>query len=354
MKTILITGGCGFVGSNLAINFKRDYPDTRIIAFDNLKRMGSELNISRLREIGVEFMHGDIRNKEDFNEIGEISTLIEAAAEPSVLSGINSTTDYVINTNLLGTINCLNFAVKHKANFIFLSTSRIYPVSSLNEILYENGETRFNILNNQNIPGVSKNGINEKFPINGFRSFYGTSKLSSEQFIQEYAEFYGLKSVINRCGVITGPWQMGKIDQGVVVLWLAKHYWKKELSYIGFGGEGKQLRDIIHVSDLYKLIKIQMNDIDKYNKEIYNVGGGENISVSLRELTSLCEEITGNNIKIKSIAENRIADIPLYITDNSKITSVSGWKPEISAKEILIDVFEWINANETNLKKILN
>ena len=112
---ILITGGCGFVGSNLAIKIKTNFPNIQIVVMDNLKRRGSELNISRLKDYEIEFVHGDIRNKEDFNEIGQIDTLIEAAAEPSVLAGINSTPDYVLNSNLIGTINCLNFAFKKQS-----------------------------------------------------------------------------------------------------------------------------------------------------------------------------------------------------------------------------------------------
>jgi CDP-paratose 2-epimerase len=172
-------------------------------------------------------------------------------------------------------------------------------------------------------------------------------------FIQEYTEFYGLKSIINRFGVITGPWQMGKIDQGVIVLWLAKHYWKKELSYIGYGGEGKQVRDIIHINDVYNLIKLQLSNMDKFNKEIFNVGGGTEISVSLKELTTLCEEITGNKIKIQSIKENRVADIPVYISDNSKINTATGWRPAISPKEILSDVFDWVKENEKSVKNLI-
>ena len=353
-ETILITGGCGFVGSNLAMQLKKEYPSTKIIAFDNLKRRGSELNISRLKDFDIEFIHGDIRNKEDFEEIGEISFLIEAAAEPSVLSGINSLPHYVLNTNLMGTINCLNFAIKNKAKFIFLSTSRIYPITNLNQILYTEGETRFNLVENQNLLGVTEKGISNNFPLNGARSFYGASKLASELLIQEYAEFYGLQTVINRCGIITGPWQMGKIDQGVIVLWLAKHYWKNELNYIGFGGEGKQVRDILHIKDLFDLIKIQMTNMDTFSNEIYNVGGGLDISVSLKELTMHCENITGNKILINSIPENRAADIPIYISDNSKINSVSGWEPKIAPKEILEDIFEWIKKNESSVKKLLS
>jgi CDP-paratose 2-epimerase len=352
-ETILITGGCGFVGSNLALKLRQDYPSVKIIALDNLKRRGSELNISRLKEQNIEFIHGDIRNPEDFNDIGEISVLIEAAAEPSVLSGINSTPDYVLNSNLVGTINCLNFATKNKAKFIFLSTSRVYPIKALNEISYTEGISRFEISKQQSIIGVSEKGINEQFPIQGARSFYGTSKLSSELLIQEYTEFYNLKSVINRCGVITGPWQMGKIDQGVVVLWLAKHFWKNDLSYIGFGGTGKQLRDIIHINDLYDLVKIQLNDIEKFNNQIFNVGGGNDVSVSLQELTAHCEEITGNKINIHQVKENRLADIPIYITDNSKITETCGWAPKIGAKQTLTTIFDWIKNNEQLVKQLL-
>lgn len=352
-ETILITGGGGFVGANLAIQLKKEYPNVKIIAFDNLKRRGSELNVSRLSDFGIEFIHGDIRNKEDFEEIGEISILIDAAAEPSVLSGINSLPDYVLNTNLMGTINCLNFAVKNKAKFIFLSTSRIYPIASLNQILYTESETRFNLVKNQNLLGITEKGITNNFQLNGARSFYGTSKLASELLIQEYAEFYGLKTIINRCGVIAGPWQMGKIDQGVIVLWLSKHYWKKELNYIGFGGKGKQVRDILHVNDLFDLIKIQMTNIDTFKSEIYNVGGGLDFSVSLKELTMHCEEITGNKITINSIPKNRPADIPIYITDNSKINSVSGWVPKVTPKEIFKDIFDWIKKNESSVKKLL-
>jgi CDP-paratose 2-epimerase len=353
-ETILITGGCGFVGSNLAIKLKADYPGYRIVAMDNLKRRGSELNIPRLKEAGVEFIHGDIRNKEDFDGIGDISILVEAAAEPSVLSGIHSTPDYVLNTNLGGTINCLAFAQKNKAKFIFLSTSRVYPIAALNRIAYSGGKTRFDISPEQSLPGISTKGVAENFPLEGARSFYGSSKLASELLVQEYAEFYGMQTVINRCGVLTGPWQMGKIDQGVIVLWLAKHFWKKELSYIGFGGEGKQVRDILHINDLYNLVKMQLADIDTYNNGIYNVGGGMDVSVSLKELTGLCEEITGNSITINKVAENRVADIPVYVTDNSKISAISGWAPTVKPKEILAGIFDWIRSNEASVKNLLS
>lgn len=353
-ESVLITGGCGFVGSNMAIKLKTDFPKMRIVALDNLKRRGSELNIPRLQECGVEFVHGDVRNKEDFKNIGNITLLIDAAAEPSVLSGIDSSPDYVINTNLAGTLNCLQFAQSNNARFLFLSTSRVYPISNLSAIKYDISETRFNICKEQDLDGVSGQGIAENFNLNGARSFYGSSKLASELFIQEYAEFYGLKTIINRCGVITGPWQMGKVDQGVVVLWLANHFWKKKLSYIGFEGSGKQVRDILHIDDLYRLVKLQILSFDHYASDIYNVGGGNESSLSLLEMTAICEEVTGNKIPISAVKEERLADIPLYITDNSKINLISGWKPEMKPIDIFKDIYIWMVENESLIKKILN
>nr|MBP6661168.1 NAD-dependent epimerase/dehydratase family protein [Chitinophagales bacterium] len=347
------TGGAGFVGSSMALQLKAKYPTYEIYVLDNLKRRGSELNIPRLKAANIHFVHGDIRNKEDFDGLPKIDLILEASAEPSVLAGIDSTPDYLINTNLSGTINCLNFATKNKSDFIFLSTSRIYPIETIESINFTEATTRFEIAEQQTIKGFSKNGISEDFPLDNYRSLYGTTKLASELFIQEYKQFFGLKTVINRCGVLTGPWQMGKIDQGVVVLWIAKHFWNQPLSYIGYGGTGKQVRDMLHTDDLFRLIDWQMHHLDEINGEIFNVGGGTAISLSLNEMTTLCEEITGNKIPIKQVPENRTADIRVYITDNSKVTAKTGWKPQISPKQIFSEIYEWIKENEQQLASIL-
>ena len=353
MKNILITGGAGFVGSQMALSLKLKYPTYQIYVLDNLKRRGSELNIPRLKAADIHFIHGDIRNKEDFDGLTKIDCIIEASAEPSVLSGIESTPDYLINTNLNVTINCLNFATKNKSDFIFLSTSRIYPIETIENTNYTEVTTRFEIAEQQTTKGFSQKGINEDFPLDNYRSLYGTTKLASELFIHEYKQFFGLKTVLNRCGVLTGPWQMGKIDQGVVVLWLAKHFWNQQLSYIGYGGKGKQVRDMLHTADLFRLIDWQMHNIDAINGEIFNVGGGREISLSLQEMTSLCQEITGNVIPIAEVPENRTADIRIYITDNTKVTEKTGWKPEISTKQIFQEIYEWMKANEQQLVGIL-
>ncbi|MFD2523770.1 NAD-dependent epimerase/dehydratase family protein [Emticicia soli] len=350
---ILITGGAGFVGSSLAIALKQNYPSYEIFCLDNLRRKGSELNVARLTKQGISFIHGDIRNKEDFDSLPIVDSVIEASAEPSVLAGLNGSPDYLMNTNLFGTVNCLNYAVKCKASFIFLSTSRIYPIKTLETLDFIESETRFELTDNQKIKGVSAKGIAEDFPLEGPRSLYGTTKLASELIIQEYNEFYNLKTVINRCGVLTGPWQMGKVDQGVMVLWIAKHFFEQQLAYIGYGGSGKQTRDMLHVADLYRLIDWQLHNIDKVNGETMNAGGGVEVSASLQELTAICQRITGKTIPINKVAENRPADIRLYVTDNTKVTALTGWKPEIGIEQIVEEITAWLAENREALEPIL-
>lgn len=350
---ILITGGAGFVGSSIAISLKNTYPSYTVYALDNLKRRGSELNLARLKSAGVVFFHGDIRNKEDFDTVPEVDAVIEASAEPSVLAGLNGTPDYLINTNLVGTINCLNFALKHKAKFIFLSTSRVYPIKTIETLNFIEEETRFTLADQQPVAGVSAKGIAEDFPLNGARSLYGTTKLASELIIQEYNEFYGLETVINRFGVITGPWQMGKVDQGVMVLWIAKHFFKQQLGYFGYGGTGKQIRDMLHVADLFRLVDWQLHHLDQVNGQILNAGGGWESSASLQELTAICQEVTGNTIPIQSVPETRTADIRLYVTDNSLVTAQTGWAPQIGIRQIVREITEWLAANEKDLAPIL-
>src|SRR5690606_17906715 len=177
---------------------------------------------------------------------------------------------------------------------IFLSTSRVYPIEAIEKAAFTEHETRFAFAENQQSQGISTEGISEELSLDGARSFYGTTKLSSEMFIQEYAAFYGLKAAITRFGVIAGPRQMGKTDKGVVTLWMAKHFWNQSLKYIGYGGTGKQVRDILHVDDLVELIDLQIHEIEKFAGKIYNVGGGLAQSASLLEMTAICEKITGN------------------------------------------------------------
>jgi len=350
---IVVTGGAGFVGSTLCLQLKAKYPLYEIVAFDNLKRRGSELNLIDFQQNGIPFIHGDIRNNEDLVSLGHFDVLVEASAEPSVTAGLDSDPTYVINNNLYGSINCFNACLKNKAKLIFLSTSRVYPIDWIENANYVEQETRFAFDEKQTIPGISPSGISESLSLAGARSFYGTTKLASELFIQEYAAFYGLQAAITRFGVIAGPRQMGKTDQGVVTLWMAKHYWKQSLKYIGYGGTGKQVRDILHVDDLVELIDLQMHHIEKFEGNIYNVGGGVENSASLLEMTKICEKITGNSIPIASEVETRTADLRIFITDNSLIERETGWKPTKSVETVFNDIYKWIQANEKQLETIL-
>jgi len=354
-SNILITGGAGFVGSNLAVAFQQRYPQSDITCLDNLKRRGSELNLPRLQAAGIRFVHGDIRNREDLDLNQNVDLLIECSAEPSVLAGFDNSPDYLINTNLVGTVNCLEVARRQKADMIFLSTSRVYPSAAINAITAEKYSTRYDWREGQGKPigGWSMEGINTDFTLEGPRSMYGATKLCSELIIQEYAELYGLRVVINRCGVIAGPWQFGKVDQGVICFWLLNHYFEKPLTYIGFGGTGMQVRDILHVQDLYELLDLQLESFDKANGQIYNVGGGRGNSISLLELSERCHKLTGNKIEIHSTGTTRHHDLMVYITDNRRVHEDFGWSPQRSVSAILEDIYAWLQANEKEISNSL-
>ncbi|MGB0452645.1 MAG: NAD-dependent epimerase/dehydratase family protein [Bacteriovoracaceae bacterium] len=355
MKRVLITGGAGFVGSSLAKMIKADNPQSEVWVLDNLKRRGSELNLPTFAELGINFVHGDIRDYSDFENLnGDFDLLIEASAEPSVHSGISGGLSYLVDTNLSGTLNCLRFARERCEKTLFLSTSRVYSIDALREIELEENETRFQVKEGIDYLGLRDGGILENFDVSRFRSFYGTTKLSSEYFIQEYVETFGLKAIINRCGVIAGPGQFGKVDQGVFTLWVANHYFKKSLKYMGFGGKGLQVRDLLHPRDLYNLILAQVKSNHSWNGEVYNVGGGLNCSTSLLEYTKLAEEITGNKIEIASAPETAKVDIPYYVTNTDKAEKDFDWKVSYDSKAIVQDIFTWMNENEALVSKVFN
>lgn len=349
---ILITGGAGFAGASLACRLRQEWPDTRVTALDNLKRRGVELNLPRLRDCGVTFHHGDVRNREDLEAIGHFDILLECSAEPSVLAGYGESPDYVVQTNLTGAINCFEYARRHRAGILFLSSSRVYPIAPLNRIALETDESRFRIQDKQPFPGISPNGIREDFPIQGTRSLYGATKLAAELLLAEYGAMYDLPYIINRCGVLAGPGQMGKTDQGVVTLWVARHVFGGSLAYIGYGGKGLQVRDILHIDDLAALVQYQVSHLEQLNGSTFNVGGGPENAISLRELTTLCERQTGNTIRITAQPETRPADIPLYITDNTRVTESTGWRPTIPVSTIVSDIHQWLETNRSQLRPL--
>ena len=337
---ILITGGSGFVGSNLAIFLKKKLKFSKVYSLDNLSRNGSIINNKRLKQNKI--INYKI-NIEDFNKVNSLprfDLIIDCCAEPAIeVSKKNP--DLVFNTNLIGTFNILKKCIRNKSNLIFLSSSRVYSIKKLRKIINKPIITKKIII---------KKKVNENFETSSASSLYGFTKLASEKLIKEF--FYGtkLKYLINRFGVIAGPWQFGKQDQGFVPLWVAKHFYKKKLSYIGFGGHGHQVRDILHIDDVCNIILIQVKNLNKINNETFNIGGGENNAISLKTLSDKCQKITSNIIRINRVNKTSQFDIPYYVSDNNKVKRKYKWKPKKNLDTILQDIYNWLSKNK-NIKK---
>jgi len=349
MQRILITGGAGFVGANLAINFAKN-ANFKVICLDNLRRRGSELNVPRLKTHGIEFVHGDVRQAQDLFEIHAVDWLIECSAEPSVHAGYHQSPKYLLDTNLNGLINCLEYLRQKGGKLIFLSSSRVYPIHSLRSLPLVPKNGRFCLDIKTPTPGLSEQGLDESFPLAGFRSLYGATKLASELLIEEYVHMYQLQATVNRCGVIAGPWQMGKVDQGFMALWVAQHLFEGKLSYMGFGGEGLQVRDVLHVDDLFELIYLQMHDLHAKPYDMFHIAGGLKNSVSLLELTQMVQAITNKKCVISCDPNTRDADIPFYVADISKAKSQYNWQPTREVEKIVVEITEWLNHNQKILK----
>jgi CDP-paratose 2-epimerase len=349
---VLVTGGCGFVGASISLALASRNPDWELIAFDNLRRRGSELNLPRLRLAGVDFVHGDVREPRDLLGVSGIDALVECSAEPAVLAGFGSP-DYVVSTNLLGAYHCLELARRDDALYVFLSTSRVYPTEPLRGLDLIETETRFELAPAQNVQGASPEGISEAFPLDGARTLYGTTKLAGELLAVEYADAFGLRTVVNRCGVIAGPWQMGKVDQGVFTHWVLSHYFGRPLRYIGYGASGKQVRDLLFVDDLVDLIEEQLLRPEDWTGFNGNVGGGRNCSLSLLEATNLCRELTGNDVPIDEVDEPRAGDVPLFISDCRRLFERTRWRPRHSPREILEEIAAWVEENDRTLEAAL-
>jgi CDP-paratose 2-epimerase len=345
-RRVLVTGGAGFVGANLAVELAARHSDWEIVALDNLMRRGSELNLPRIRDAGVVFVHGDVREPEDLLRLGELDALVECSAEPSALAGTDGDTTYALRSNLLGAYHCLELARREAAQVIFLSTSRVYPYRSLDALGYAEAPTRYELTPRDGPPGASEAGITEGFTLDGPRTLYGATKLAAELLVTEYAETFGLLAVVNRCGVIAGPWQMGKVDQGVFTHWLLSHYFGRELRYFGYGGAGKQVRDLLHVDDLIELVERQLTEPEHWRGVTVNVGGGREASLSLLETTELCRELTGKHVPVEPSSDERPGDVRIYLSDCSRLFGLTDWRPRRDGRDILADTFTWVVDND--------
>lgn len=350
-ERVLVTGGAGFLGGTLCLRLAS--AGHRVTAMDNLLRRGSELNLPRLKAAGVEFVHGDIRSPEDFDRIEDFDLLVDCAAEPSVHAGASGSPRFVLQNNLVGTLNCLEECRRRKAGVLFLSTSRVYPIETLNDLPYEIDGDRFCWRLPVETPGVSEVGLDETFPMEGSRSFYGASKLACEVIATEYQANAGVPLLVNRCGVLAGPWQMGKVDQGFVALWVSRHVFGRKLAYFGWGGTGHQVRDLLHVEDLADLVLEQIARPEVFDGRVYNVGGGRAVSTSLKELTGICQELTGNEIEIGSVPDTNPLDVRIYLSDAARVQRDFDWSPRRSVRDIASDTTAWLRDNLELLRPYL-
>ena len=341
MKNILITGGCGFVGTNLAIFLKSK--KFVVNTLDNFNRKGSRYNYKILKDNKIKNFNIDITNLKKILNLPKYDLIIDCCAEAAVEVSKNEI-DRVFNTNLVGTLNILKKIRKDKSKIIFLSTSRVYPLKDLN-----------NLVKNKNIKKKLnlKKKFNERDNIQGPKSLYGFTKLASEMLIEEFSFLFKIKFIINRCGVLSGPLQFGKQDQGFVSLWIWNHLNNKNMKYIGYGGHGNQLRDVLHINDLCELIFLQVKKINTINNKIFTVGGSKKSFTSLNSLTKLCENITTNRIKFKKIKKTSDYDIPYFISDNKIVSKTYRWKPKKNIKDIIQDTYNWLKEDKNILIKYL-
>lgn len=334
---ILITGACGFVGSQIIERLQQTVKGVEIFGLDNYCRAGSERNRSLLQARGVKLFHGDVRSASDFESLPAVDYVIDASANPSVLAGVDGRTSsrQLIEHNLLSTANILEFCRRHGAGFVLLSTSRVYSIVELAGLpLAVQGE-RMRLDASRSFPaGLSDRGVTENFSTTPPLSLYGVSKKASEDLALEYGHTFGFPVWINRCGVMAGAGQFGRPDQGIVAYWI--HSWREQrpLKYIGFGGHGHQVRDVLHPHDLADLLVKQMAFTSSGRPQVCNVSGGMESAFSLAELSGWCREHLGYDHPISAVPENRAFDIPWLILDDSQGRAAWDWQPQISRDQI--------------------
>ena len=338
---ILVTGGCGFVGANICLYLKNE--GHKITSLDNLSRKNSKFNYLKLKKYKIKNYKIDISNYHELKKLKKFDLIIDCCAEAAVEVS-KKDMDRVINTNLIGTYNILKKIKKDRSKLIFISSSRVNSIQKIYSLIKTKNYKKKIICNKK---------IDENFDTLKPKSIYGFTKHASEMLIEEFSFAFNIKYLINRCGVISGPFQFGKQDQGFVSLWIWHHMIKKNLKYIGYGGFGNQIRDVLHISDLLELIKIQIKKFNKINNDLFCVGGSNKCKISLNELTSICQNLTKNKIKFKKINKTSIYDIPYYVTDNSKVTKTYKWQPKKNIFDIVKDTYKWLSMNKTKLKKLV-
>jgi len=350
---LLITGICGFVGNRLAHALLERIPDLEVTGVDNLMRAGSEINRTELSGRGVRFVHCDLRMRSDVEALPACDWVIDAAANPSVLAGIDgrSSPRQLTEHNLIGTLNLLEYCREHKPGLILLSSSRVYSVADLAALPMNEAARAFRLDSTKaRTAGVSRQGLTEEFPTRQPVSLYGATKLASEVMAREYGQTFQFPVWVNRCGVLAGAGQFGTAEQGIFSYWLHAHANRLPLRYIGFGGLGYQVRDAMHPDDLADLAALQMAK-GPSGEVTYNLGGGRENAMSLAQLTAWCDERFGKHEPAADHRE-RPFDIPWIVMDSRRAGRDFGWQPKRSLGSILEEIAAHAQDNPDWLKRI--
>ena len=342
MKNILITGGAGFIGTNAAEKFIKD--GKRVVIFDNLFRKGTEINLRYLegRYPGkFTFIKGNVSTdrKELEEQAKRASVILHLAGQVGVATSVaNPREDFEINC--LGTLNVLEAArlAGHNPLVIYASTNKVY--GKLEQVNITQNEKRYDFRE-------LKNGITEEMPVD-FHSPYGCSKGTGDQYVRDYARIYGLPTVVFRQSCIYGTNQFGVEDQGWVAWFSIAGLLKRPVTLFG---DGKQVRDILYISDLIHAYELAIENPKKATGQIYNVGGGPDMTLSLLELIHDLDKKWGIKLDYK-FGQWRPGDQPIYVSNIEKINRELGWKPQMSIEKGVPLMIAWVKENLADIERI--
>lgn len=338
---LLITGGCGFLGSNLAAHAL--FQGIDLCVFDSLYRHGSQSNLQWLRSQGrFDFVHGDIRNANDVRRVIERfkpDAVFHLAGQVAMTTSIaDPRMDFEVNA--LGTLNLLEAVREHasEAVVIYSSTNKVY--GDLEQYHYRETDTRY-------ICVEHPMGFDEETPLD-FHSPYGCSKGSADQYLRDYHRIFGLNTVVFRHSSMYGGRQFATADQGWIGWFcqIAKQTASGMLKEpFTISGNGKQVRDVLHADDVVSLYFDTVKHIERVGGQVFNIGGGQENSISLLELFVLLEVEIKRPLMFKA-TPNRKSDQKVFTANIERIMKLTNWKPEICASHGIISMLSWISTDQ--------